>query len=347
MWHFGRRPGRAARSDDIGALLLPEPFAADPGLRTVCEAVREGDAEAGVPLLVESREDPELRTLRAAELGRAAAERPEEVAVLVEHGADRADAVLWLGYALLARALDRPAAVSTAETKAASAALHEARETLQAAVALRSDDAVAWEGLQRVELALRAPRSERDRTWRETVARAPHLFSAHVTRVRSVAVADAGTPAAAAADEMFAFAGSVADTAPEGSPLPAVLALAHAEFLRRERARLRGEGSMELVVQQALGRLHGEAARELFSFARDWVSAAVPHPRDAQAHHLFGWALHRAGMTDAARWHLTAVGTVRCDLPWSFFGDPTAELVRTLTELGVDPGRAPDVPPPL
>lgn len=340
MWRFGRRPRRAARTLDIAALLVPEVPDVDPVLRAACEAVREGDVDAGLPLLVESREDPEVRALRAAGLGRAAAGRPEEVAMLAEHGADRADVMLWSGYTLLSRALDgRPPVLSSAERKAASGTLHKAKEALEAAAALRRDDAVPWEGLQTVALRLLADRETMDRLWRETIARAPHLFPAHMTRVRALAAASTE------AMEMFAFAGSVADTAPTGSPLPAVLALAHAEHLSRERARLRREGNMDYIVDLAMGRLHGENVQELFSFARDWVAEAVPHPRDAQAHHLYGWAFHRAGMTEAARWHLSAVGTISCELPWSLFGHAPSESARAMGELGVDPGRAPDVPP--
>ncbi|MFD6953202.1 hypothetical protein A6A08_20290 [Nocardiopsis sp. TSRI0078] len=340
MWRFGTRPGRASRGADIGALLVPEAFGVDPVLRTACEAVREGDAEAGLPLLAESREDPELRVLRAVELGRAAADRPGDVAALVGDGAGRDDAVLWLGYALLARAPGGAAAGSTAERKAASAALHEARDALEAAAELRPDDAAPWEGLQTAATRLSADREDRDRIWREATARAPHLFPAHMTRVRALQPPPGEPAAPGAAEEVFAFAGAVADTAPPGSPLPAVLALAHAEHLCRERERLRREGNMDFVVDRAMGRLYGEAAQELFSLARDWAVRAVPHLRDAQAHHLFGWAFHQAGMTEAARWHLAAAGALRCDLPWSLFGRASTGAGRAMAELGVDPRRA-------
>ncbi len=321
---------------------MPEAFGVDPGLRTACEAVRGGDAEAGLPLLAESREDPETRVLRAVELGRAAVDRPGDVAALVEGGADRADAVLWLGYALLARIPGRPAGrTSTAERKAVSATLHEARDVLEVAAELRPGDAAPWEGLQNAAAGLSADREDKDRIWRETIARAPHLFPAHMTRVRALCPPPGESAATGAAEEMFAFAGSVADTAPEGSPLPAVLALAHAEHLRRERDRLSEAGNMDFVVNGAMGRLYGEAVQELFSFARDWVARAVPHPRDAQAHHLFGWAFHKAGTAEAARWHLNAVGGLRCDLPWSLFGRASTEAGRAMAELGVDPAGDP------
>ncbi|MFE6389551.1 MULTISPECIES: hypothetical protein [Nocardiopsis] len=335
MWRFVRKPARVPRRGaDIGAHLVPEAFGVDPVLRTACEAVREGDLEAGTPLLVESREDPETRVLRVEALARAAADLPEEIVGLMAAGADGADTMLWLGHTLLARALVRPSGGTRADEKAASAALHEAREALEAAARLRPDDAAPWAGLQTAAMGLGADREEKDRIWREITARAPHLFPAHTVRTRTLSAARGGST-----EEMFAFAGAAADTAPAGSPLPSVLALAHAEHVRTEQKRLLAEGSAPYIVDMALGRLHGGSVQELFELARTWAAEAVPHPRDAQAHHLFGWAFHRAGMAQAAHWHLTAVGTVRCDVPWSFFGPAHTELIRAMAELGVDPGR--------
>jgi hypothetical protein len=340
MWRFVRKPARVPRRGaDIGAHLVPEAFDADPVLRSACEAVREGDLEAGASLLVESREDPETRVLRVEALARAAADLPEEVAGLMDAGADQADTMLWLGHTLLARALVRSSGGTRADDKAASAALHEAGETLEAAARLRPDDAAPWAGLQTAAMGLGADREDKDRIWGEITARAPHLFPAHMVRTRTLSAARGGS-----AEEMFAFAGAAADTAPTGSPLPSVLALAHAEHVRTEQKRLLAEGNAPYIVDMALGRLHGESLQELFALGQAWVAGAVPHLRDAQAHHLFGWAFHRAGMEEAARWHLTAVGTARCDTPWSFFGPAHTGLIRAMAELGVDPGRAAEGP---
>ncbi|WP_026122603.1 hypothetical protein [Nocardiopsis halotolerans] len=335
MWRFVRKPGRVPRRGaEIGAHLVPEAFGADPVLRSACDAAREGDLEAGLTLLVESRDDAETRVLRVEALARAMADTPGEVAALLKTGADQADTVLWLGHALLARALARPAGDTKADEKGFSAALHEAAEALRTAARLRTDDAAPWAGLQTIVMGLGAGREEKDRIWREITARAPHLFPAHMVRTRTLSPSRGGS-----AEEMLAFAGATADTAPTGSPLPSVLALAHAEHVRVEQKRLRAEGSSAYIVDMALGRLHGESLQELFALARAWVAEAEPHIRDAQAHHLFGWAFHRTGMTEAARWHLTAAGTTRCDTPWSFFGPSHTELLRAMVDLGVDPGQ--------
>ena len=316
---------------------MPASYGTDPLLRAGCEAVREGDVEAGATLLVETREDPEVRAYQAEALGRAAVDRPDEIAALVEEGADPADSMLWLGHALLARAVALPAGADTsqADRKAFEAALHEARIPLEEAARLNPDDAAPWSALQTVAMGL-GDREERERAWTEVSTRAPHLFPAHMTRVRSLAPNRGGS-----AEEMFAAAGAAADTAPEGSPLPSVLALAHAEYLRGEQRRLEREGNSAYITSMALGRLHGDAVRELFELAQGWASAAVPHVRDVQAHHLFGWAFHRAGEQDLARWHLGAVGRYVCDVPWAFFGAARTEVALAMTDLGVDPRTGP------
>lgn len=336
MWRFGRKPSRALTGTDLEGALVSASLGTDPVSRAACEAVREGDVEVGASLLMETREDPEARAYQAECLGRAALDRPHEVAGLIEAGVDRGDGLLWLGHTLLARAMSLPSG-GPAERKAVEAALHEVRIPLREAARLNPDDAAPWAALQTVAMGL-GDREERERAWIEASARAPHLLPAHMTRVRALAPSRGGS-----AEEMFAAAGAAADTAPEGSPLPAVLALAHAEFLRGEQRRLTEEGKSAYIASMGLGRLHGEAVRELFGLARAWASSAVPHVRDVQAHHLFAWAFHRSGERDLARWHLGMVGRHVSEIPWSFFGSARAEVALAMAELGVDPRRAPEV----
>lgn len=333
MWRWNPRDPGPHRGGPVEHLLTPAALGTDPMLRAAAEEVSGGGLAAALPLLAESRRDPEARTAAAEVLGRAAADRIDDLGDLLDT-ADRADLMLWLGNALLARALR--VSGGAAERKAAEATLDDARRALAAAADLRPDDAAPWVALQTVAMGAGADRDEKDRLWREARDRAPHLFAAHMGRVRVLSPARGG-----AAEEMFAFAGAAADTAPAGDPLPAVLALAHAEFLRAEHKRLTAEGMFGFVVEQAMGRLHGEAVTELFGLARDWAANAVPHPRDVQAHHLFGWAFHRAGLTDAARWHLTAVGNLYCEVPWGFFGDARSLVARAMEGLGVRPGGPP------
>ncbi|MFL1379455.1 MULTISPECIES: hypothetical protein [unclassified Nocardiopsis] len=330
MWPWNPRDPEPARGAPVEHLLTSASLGTDPMLRAAAEEVAEGDLAAALPLLAESRDDPETRAVTAEVLGRAAADRIDDLGDLMGT-ADQADLMLWLGHALLAHALR--ATGGAAERKAAEAALDDARRALEAAADLRPGDAAPWAALQTVAMGAGADRQEKDRLWDEARARSPHLFAAHMGRVRVLSPARGG-----AAEEMFAFAGAAADTAPEGDPLPAVLALAHAEFLRAEHKRLDAEGMFGFVVDQAMGRLYGEAVGELFELARAWARHAAPHPRDVQAHHLFGWAFHRSGMTEAARWHLTAVGNLYCEIPWGFFGGARSQVARAMRELGVRPG---------
>lgn len=336
MWRFGRKPSKVLGGTDLEGVLVSASLGTDPLLRAGCAAVRQGDVEVGASLLLETRDDPEARSYQAEALGRSALDRPDEVAGLMEEGADPADTLLWLGHTLLARAMALPSG-GTAEHKAVEAALHEARVPLAEAARINPDDAAPWAALQTIAMGL-GDRPERERSWTEAHARAPHLMPAHMTRVRALAPSRGGS-----VEEMFAAAGAAADTAPEGSPLPAVLALAHAEYLRGEQRRLIAEGKSPYIVSMSLGRLHGEGVRELFRLARAWASVGVPHVRDVQAHHLFAWAFHRSGESDPARWHLGAAGRFYNEIPWSFFGPARAEIARAMAELGVDPRQAPEV----
>ncbi|CAL9530579.1 hypothetical protein SUDANB121_04047 [Nocardiopsis dassonvillei] len=332
MWRWNPRDPEPTPGGPVEHLLASAALGTDPMLRAAAEEAEGGDLAAALPLLAESRQDPEARASVAEVLGRAAADRIDDLGDLLDT-ADRADLMLWLGNALLNRALR--VSGGPAERKAAEATLDDARRALTAAAELRPDDAAPWAALQTVAMGAGADREEKDRLWRETRDRAPHLFAAHMVRVRTLSPARGGT-----AEEMFAFAGAAADTAPAGDPLPAVLALAHAEFLRSEQKRFTAEGMFGFVVGQAMGRLHGEAVTELFGLARGWAGGAVPHPRDVQAHHLFAWAFHRAGLTEAARWHLSAVGNLYCEIPWGFFGAARPQVARAMEELGVRPGAA-------
>lgn len=336
MWRFGRKPSKPLGGTDLEGVLVSASLGTDPLLRAGCAAVRQGDVEVGASLLLETRDDPEARSYQAEALGRAALDRPDEVVALVEDGADPADTLLWLGHALLARAMSLPSG-GTAEHKAVEAALHEARVPLMEAARLNPDDAAPWAALQTVAMGL-GDRDERERSWTEATTRAPHLLPAHMTRVRALAPNRGGS-----VEEMFAEAGAAADTAPEGSPLPAVLALAHAEYLRGEERRLTEEGKSPSIVSMSLGRLHGEGVRELFRLAQAWASAGVPHVRDVQAHHLFAWAFHRSGESAPARWHLGAAGRFYHEIPWSFFGPARTGIASAMAELGVDPRQAPEV----
>lgn len=331
MWRFGWNPKRVLRGTDIEALLVPAGYGTDPLTRAGCESVRKGELKAGLTLLADTREDPEARVYVVEALGRAAVETPGEVAGLAAEGGDEADVLLWLGNVLLSRALRGPGGTA-ADRKGFEAALTEARIPLVRAARRHPDDASPWVALQTVAMGLGVDRDEKDRLWREVSERVPDLLPAHMTRVRTLSATRGGS-----VEEMFAAAGASADIAPKGSPLSSVLALAHAEFLRGEQKRFVAEGKSDYMAHMSLGRLHGEPVQELFEFARSWAEHAVPHVRDIQAHHLFGWAFHRAGMSDPAHWHLSAVGRFTYDLPWAFFGAPRAEAAQAMAELGVDP----------
>src|SRR5699024_8247309 len=154
---------------------------------------------------------------------------------------------------------------------------------LNGALRTRPDDVAPWVTLQTIAMGLGADRDEKDRLWREISARVPDLLPAHMTRVRTLSATRGGS-----VEEMFASAGAATDISPEGSPLPSVLALAHAAFLRGEQKRLVAEGKSNHMAHMSLGRLQREPAQDLYAAARHCAAHAQPHARDSQAQHRFG-----------------------------------------------------------
>ena len=106
---------------------------------------------------------------------------------------------------------------------------------------------------------------------------------------------------------MFDFARRVAQEAPVGDPVGAMLALAHAEYLVEE-----GKALVE-PQDQAL----------LVHASQQWVAggeAAMRHPRALEAHQLFGWAF-RSSNPDLRHFHLSR-GTGRMNwAPWDYLKD--------------------------
>jgi hypothetical protein len=117
---------------------------------------------------------------------------------------------------------------------------------------------------------------------------------------------------------MFDFARRVAQEAPVGDPVGAVLALAHAEYLVEE-GRASIPGPDLALAREASDR---------------WVQGgetALSHPYALEAHQLFGWMLKG----DAARrwFHLSRVGDRISSLPWDYINNGEASF-RTLVAKG-------------
>ncbi|GAA3747717.1 hypothetical protein HDA32_001552 [Spinactinospora alkalitolerans] len=304
------------------------------------DAVSEGYLAAGTALLRETREDPELRAQRVEALGRAAVGRSGGITELLTEDATEADAtdiLLWLGRTLIDEAWQIRGG-GWAETvgrdrfKLFRATLANAREPLLAAAELDTADPVPWECMQWLALGLELERDHKDAIWRNIAERCPTLMSAHWGRLQVLAEKWGGSH-----EEMFDFARQVVDAAPAGQPLTAMLPLAHAEYLLRERRPLLESGESRAFVRFSVDHYTMEIVEELEAAANKWTATMAPHPRGLEAHHLFGAILADCGLDDAARPHLERVGDRLHVIPWSYLGAGSAgeEFSDALQRLGI------------
>jgi hypothetical protein len=127
-------------------------------------------------------------------------------------------------------------------------------------------------------------------------------------------------------ERMWAFAAATVEHAPPGDPLTAMLALAHYEhrisLRRRELPRREVDRTWRAAIRSGLPDLVAASDRWLEGPAR-------PHPRDFEAHQLFGWVFQQGGDHERARGHLE-LGTLQmATVPWrdaDHFADTLSEL---------------------
>ncbi|WP_271219855.1 hypothetical protein [Streptosporangium carneum] len=297
--------------------------------------MEEGYLNAGVVLLGETHRDPELRSLRLDALSRAAVGRSQGIAEMLDGAPDRADILLWLGRtvvdeAWVIRGGSFADTVDDDRFKMFFATLSGAYEPLMEAARLRPADPVPWESMIWFAMGMQFDRVEQDVIWEELTARSLTLFSAYWARLQSLSVKWGGSH-----EEMFAHARTAVSLAPEGHPLTAMLALAHLEHLLAEERRLVAENRMMAYVKFGMKYFSEQIVGELKEAERRWTAHAEQHPRDIEAHHLFGAIFMRDAVThDLAAWHLGRVGNrVGRSAPWSYMGDPAEEFAAALRKL--------------
>ncbi|MGI5121046.1 hypothetical protein ACQEU5_16140 [Marinactinospora thermotolerans] len=299
----------------------------DPALDAGVDAVEEGHLLAGTALLRECRDDPEKRAQRVEALGGAAVGHSGHIAGLLEEETDprdAADILLWLGSTLIREAW-KIRGGGWAETvgrdrfKLFFATLAEAREPLLASAHLFPEDPVPWVCLQSFAMGSQLDRADKDEIWRNIIERCPTIFPGHWGRLQILSDKWGGSH-----EEMFDFARTTARTAPSGHPLVAMLPLAHAEYLLRERMPLLDEGSYKAFVRFSVDHYSVETVAELKEASERWLSGGEEHPRDIEAHHLFGGVFADCGDDDAARLHLGRIGDRFMAVPWDYFGTGTA-----------------------
>ncbi|GIH54874.1 hypothetical protein Mro02_17880 [Microbispora rosea subsp. aerata] len=306
--------------------MIPDRPWADAMLDQAVEAVLRGDLRAAVAVLADSRGDPEVRALRVEALSRAAAGASRSIEALLAYDQGNPDLWLWLGRVRLEEAWElrpdvRARAVQADRLHAYRTAMDQARQPLLTAATLAPGDPVPWECLMWLAIGLDRPRGDKDAVWYECSRRWPTLYPAAVARLITLSPGWGGT-----AQEMLGFARAAAAQAPEGSPLPALVPLAHFEIVAAGRTPMTRGGWFSFETQ-----------REIVSAAGRWTERQFggAHPRSIEAHNVFGAAFYLSDLRRPARGHLARTGGRFSRLPWSHLGDPGQQYRRACARLNL------------
>ena len=200
------------------------------------------------------------------------------------------------------------------------AELRDAERDLAWAVELDFEDAVPWTPLLRSARGLAIPKEELCMRYDESARRSSELLGAHLETLEALSPIGVGS-----ADELFAFARTMARAAPEGSPLHALVAMAHL---------VNSHGIDESDPRRRY--FSGDPSREIAFFARMSVEneAWKDGPGAVEALNIFAAAFAKCGEPARARALLERVGVSRSVRPWSMLADGDAlfhEVVTTTT----------------
>jgi hypothetical protein len=307
----------------------------------VVDAVHERYLRAAVACIAETRNDPELRSLRVEALARAARGRSDTIESMLGDDPGNPDLLLWLGRtrveeAWQRRPTSRGRAVQAADYRAFTKMVQSARPPLMAAAERLPDDPVPWESMMWAGLALELEPEQRDEIWRHARERCPTLYGANAARVITLSPQWGGV-----AEEMFDFARLAQSTSGREDPRAALIPLAYFEHFVQERSGiLRGSSSW----------FSDEEVRDVETAARGWFSGGVGHtapagrgngggrvhPRTIEAHNLFGAAFHLGDARRPARQHLARTYGRPSRLPWSYLGgDAVAQYVKACRHLKI------------
>ena len=203
--------------------------------------------------------------------------------------------------------------------------MEEADEVGYAALELVPDHAHAGCARMMTGLGLGLPQQEWWHRFKVARRSRPTLYPAHWFMLSALCAKWYGS------DElMWEFGRATAGQAPPGDPVTAMLALAHYEHLISLK---RQELPSREAARIWTGRIRSDLP-ELTAAADRWLQGpAVAHPRDFEAHQLFGFVFHAGDEDDLARRHLER-GTLRPALvPWR----DAEHFAETLSELKVLP----------
>ena len=319
---------------------------ADPLLDQVVDAVNQRYLRAAVSCIAETRDDPELRSLRVEALARAARGRSQGIESMLNDDPGNPDLLLWLGRTRVEEAWEirptsRGRAVQAAGYREFTKMAQSARAPLLAAAERLPADPVPWESMMWAGLALDLEPEQRDEIWHRVRERCPTLYGANVARVITLSPQWGGVT-----EEMFDFARIAMSTSSREDPRAALIPLAYFEHFFQERSGiLRGSSSW----------FSGDELREVENAARRWWFSGEPghpgypdgvghngarggrlHPRTIEAHNLFGAAYHLGDARRPARQHLIRTNGRPSRLPWTYLGgDAAAQYAKACRHLKI------------
>ena len=331
---FKRPPAASSPAEPPPYPVFPDFAWNDPGTDTLATFTRDDARPRGERLaaaldrMKATRQDPERMLLahsRAADLGGAHPEPLGELTALLEAGPlasadplDRADGLAVLAYATVhaaweVRGSGRAATVERDAWPVFHAMAEQADELGQQALELVPDHPCAavtrmWSGM-----ALGLQPAEWRHRFEVARRRRPTLYSAHTGMLQAMCRKWYGSHEA-----MFGFAREVAENAPPGDPVSAVLPYAHVEYW------------LDIEDDDEMKRARSEDATLVARVSDTWLSGpgGHDHPQVVEAHQLFGWFFVVTGDKARANLHLSRTGGRISSMPWDYYGSRNVHWYR-------------------
>ncbi|HWS32429.1 MAG TPA: DUF4034 domain-containing protein [Actinoplanes sp.] len=184
------------------------------------------------------------------------------------------------------------------------------------------DEVLAWCWLTMSARGRQVPHDLAAARFQQVTTRAPHHVMAHEQRLQYLCQKWFGSHA-----EMFAFAHEATASAPAGSLLPSVLAVAHLEYWLSLPA---GEDDKHMKTPRVRAELRAAAEKSVLS------PAFVRAPGWASRANTFAMTLHMAGEYPHAARVFEVIGDHVTDWPWSYrtlIGSPARKFAAARREV--------------
>lgn len=236
-----------------------------------------------------------------------------------------------LGAAQEARGTGRASAVAADAMEAFELLCAQADEDLVAAAELDPADPTPLALRLVTAIGMGVDEDEQEARFRAAVARDASNLTAHVQRLTLLCRKWGGSDA-----QMFAFARQASATAPEGSPVHALVPLAHVErWLSATQLQDLEEQPLEAVDEYFR---RDDVRREvLAAHARSVASPAWREQRGHFARNVFAFVFWLAEDAERSRAELDTIGARWTEYPWAYAGSAARVVARARQAAGLSP----------